>query len=420
MIPTFVTRWNVGAKQYRSKFLQLCGKQYPFSCRTLNTSVASEAKNSSVDIQEYDIDAREKILSKHGNKKVKLSDKEAENCILYNSVVDSFRDHLPLVQRIKKYVRLDGIARQEKQKKLLSQEVDSIVASLVANTQTKSEDNTHMAESKSVQEDIVVFPYANFTPVDQKVEKWKKLQKTRRRRLVIEDEVNYGTPNPNVPVSNVPCGGCGALLHCQSPSIPGYLPGEVFSTCDKHDLRGQICQRCRFLREHDVALNVNISPEDYPKVISALQNKYAVVVLVVDLLDFPCSIWSGLLDIIGKKRPVFVVGNKIDIIPQDSKGYLSHIKNCLINELEKSGVNRANIKHVSLVSAITGYGVEELITKIQHDWGMKGDVYLLGCTNVGKSSLFNALINSDFCKVQAIDVLERATVSAWPGTTLNL
>nr|CAD7460473.1 unnamed protein product [Timema tahoe] len=26
---------------------------------------------------------------------------------------------------------------------------------------------------------------------------------------------NYGTPDKSIPVSSVPCGGCGALLHCQ-------------------------------------------------------------------------------------------------------------------------------------------------------------------------------------------------------------
>ena len=49
-----------------------------------------------------------------------------------------------------------------------------------------------------------------------------------------------------------------------------------------------------------------------------------------------------------------------------------------------------------------------------------GDVYLIGCTNVGKSSLFNTLIQSDYCKVKAIDLIQRATTSPWPGTTLNL
>lgn len=49
-----------------------------------------------------------------------------------------------------------------------------------------------------------------------------------------------------------------------------------------------------------------------------------------------------------------------------------------------------------------------------------GDVYLVGCTNVGKSSMFNALLKSDYCKVQAVDLVQCATTSPWPGTTLNL
>lgn len=49
-----------------------------------------------------------------------------------------------------------------------------------------------------------------------------------------------------------------------------------------------------------------------------------------------------------------------------------------------------------------------------------GDVYLVGCTNVGKSTLFNTLLQSDYCKVKAGDLLQRATISPWPGTTLNL
>lgn len=34
--------------------------------------------------------------------------------------------------------------------------------------------------------------------------------------------------------------------------------------------------------------------------------------------------------------------------------------------------------------------------------------------------MFNALINSDYCKVQAVNLVQRATISPWPGTTLNL
>lgn len=30
-------------------------------------------------------------------------------------------------------------------------------------------------------------------------------------------DVDYGTPDPTMPASNVPCGGCGAHLHCKVP-----------------------------------------------------------------------------------------------------------------------------------------------------------------------------------------------------------
>lgn len=33
--------------------------------------------------------------------------------------------------------------------------------------------------------------------------------------------INYGTPDPNAKISHVPCGGCGALLHCKDTAIPG-------------------------------------------------------------------------------------------------------------------------------------------------------------------------------------------------------
>jgi ribosome biogenesis GTPase A len=49
-----------------------------------------------------------------------------------------------------------------------------------------------------------------------------------------------------------------------------------------------------------------------------------------------------------------------------------------------------------------------------------GDVYLIGTTNVGKSSIFNLLLDSDLCSVKAVDKVEKALTSPVPGTTLNL
>lgn len=389
-----------------------------FSRRNSSSQLDVVHEDSGEEKSNYFIDARHRVPLV--NSKIHFTDKKIEERIIYNSFADSFTDRASFLDRVKKYTRRNSQQQIHEKNQLLNEEVDSIAASLIINEPKTLEDTKPVEQSLISEENDVIFPYSASTPINKKFEKFKTLKQNEINSLQLSNELNYGNPDPAVPVSSVPCGGCGAMLHCQSPSIPGYMPSELFLSCEKHDLRGQICQRCRFLREHNVALNVNVSPDDYPKVISVIRDQTAMVVLVVDLLDFPCSIWPDLLSIVGTKRPVFVVGNKIDLIPKDSKGYLDHVKNCLVAELEKSGIARANIKHVSLISATSGYGIEQLITKIQHIWGTKGDIYLLGCTNVGKSSLFNALINSDFCKTQAIDLLERATVSPWPGTTLNL
>lgn len=154
--------------------------------------------------------------------------------------------------------------------------------------------------------------------------------------------------------------------------------------------------------------------------ISAIKDQHALVILMVDLTDFPCSIWPGLVEIIGPSRPVFVVGNKVDLLPQDSKRYLDNIKNCLENNLIQAGFTQNNIKHTCLVSAETNYGIEDLITNLHKVWSYDGDVYLVGCTNVGKSTLFNALLRSDYCKAKASNIIKRATASIWPGTTLKM
>ena len=50
------------------------------------------------------------------------------------------------------------------------------------------------------------------------------------------------------------------------------------------------CQRCYIMSEYNIALKMTVSPEDYPKTIQHLRETPAVIVLIVDLLDFPGSV----------------------------------------------------------------------------------------------------------------------------------
>lgn len=250
--------------------------------------------------------------------------------------------------------------------------------------------------------------------------------------LEADEMFRYGTPDPSIPPSYVPCGGCGAHLHCQDSKFPGFVPSEIFSRHHKRDkrLRKIKCQRCNIMAEYNIALKMTISPEDYPKAIGHLKDeRKAIILLIVDLVDFPGSVWPNIMDLIGSDKRVILVGNKVDLLPQDCDGYLENIQDSMVRTFLAKCNDSLDRKPILLdsvlVSARTGYNVEQMITLVIKHWREKhehvgGDVYLVGTTNVGKSSLFNLLLDSDLCKVKALSRIDKATTSPVPGTTLNL
>ncbi|XP_076842805.1 nitric oxide-associated protein 1 isoform X2 [Brachyhypopomus gauderio] len=261
-------------------------------------------------------------------------------------------------------------------------------------------------------ESCIEFSDVGFPLEDVKCSKKKKAKKLQKV---------YGTPDEDVPASDVCCCGCGALMHCTAPEVPGYLPSEKFTQLIGEDkLKTAICQRCFLLMHHQKALNVTMSTEEYRKIVSRIKPEKALVLLIVDLLDIPDSIIPDLPQLVGKNKHIVILGNKVDLLPGDSENYLPRIKRQLVQYCSDMGIPTRDLKDIHLISAKTGYGIENLITRLQTTWKYKGDVYLVGTANAGKSTLFNTLLESDYCKTRATDVIHKATISPWPGTTLNL
>ncbi|KAJ0068999.1 hypothetical protein NL108_015791, partial [Boleophthalmus pectinirostris] len=148
---------------------------------------------------------------------------------------------------------------------------------------------------------------------------------------------------------------------------------------------------------------------------SRIRSARVLVLLVVDLVDLPDSIIPDLKDLIGTNKQVAVVGTKLDVLPVLTPLDVSCVKRRLQEYIHT--VTGYQPLSVHLVSAKTGYGIEELVSGLQRVWRHKGDVVLVGSANAGKSTLFNALLQSDYNRLLGS---KRATESPWPGTTLNL
>lgn len=70
-----------------------------------------------------------------------------------------------------------------------------------------------------------------------------------------------------------------------------------------------------------------------------------------------------------EQRPVYIIGNKVDLLPRDGPGYLDRVKQSVLKLCDKHGIVA---QHVSLISAKTGYGIEKLISRLLRDWKLKG------------------------------------------------
>ena len=248
--------------------------------------------------------------------------------------------------------------------------------------------------------------------------------------------------------SNFNCSGCGARLQASDPKSVGYIPVtklEELQKCleqseppentpheDVHSpkkvsTKGVICQRCFSLMHYNTALNITLKPDDYFTYLHHLKDKRALILLMIDVVDFPGSLFPNLNTLISPTNTVMIVANKIDLFPKNlPPKFWKNFEAAIVNECQRSSLNGCKVNGVHFVSAKSGQGIEELTESILASWGNRGDVYLLGCTNVGKSTLFNKLLVTICGTVPGEISMDSntntpsATISWWPGTTLGL
>lgn len=253
-----------------------------------------------------------------------------------------------------------------------------------------------------------------------------------RRSCSGTSEAVQGAFGSEMTASSVCCG-CGATLQSENQSSPGFIPEQKNRPSpgrneeDNGHERRLICQRCFALKHYNTALNITLKMDDYVRHLTHIKDSRVLILLMVDVVDFPGSLFPELNTFVTAPAQVMVVANKIDLLPDNVKpDFWSKFASYIVHECSRTSLAGCNIAGVHFVSAKTGEGVCKLTDAIHSQWGNRGDVYLLGCTNVGKSSLFNLLL-ATLCGARPGELqttsnvsAPMATVSNWPGTTLGL
>ncbi|HBJ9317224.1 TPA: ribosome biogenesis GTPase YqeH [Listeria monocytogenes] len=196
------------------------------------------------------------------------------------------------------------------------------------------------------------------------------------------------------------CIGCGAVIQTEDPDKIGYAP--------KSSLNNEqvICKRCFRLKHYNEIQDVALTDDDFLRILNQISSKQALIVYVVDIFDFDGSWLPGLPRFAGS-NPVLLVGNKEDVLPKSLKR--DKLTRWMRTRAKEQGLAATD---VVLVSAEKGHGFDTLLEKIE-ELRNGQDVYVVGCTNVGKSTLINRIIK------QASGENNVITTSQFPGTTLD-
>ena len=215
---------------------------------------------------------------------------------------------------------------------------------------------------------------------------------------MIDDEIKQAL------VDGIFCVGCGAKIQVEQKNELGYTPMSALKKGLEAD--EVYCQRCFRLRHYNEIQPVSLTDDDFRRLLGQIADTKALIVYVVDIFDFTGSLIPGLHRFVGD-NPVLLVGNKADVMPKSLKR--TKLTDWMRQQANINGIRPID---VTLVSAKKGHSVTDLMTKIDK-YRENRDVYVVGVTNVGKSTLINAIINSQ------TGIHDLITTSRFPGTTLD-
>lgn len=194
---------------------------------------------------------------------------------------------------------------------------------------------------------------------------------------------------------NKQCSGCGITLQNEHSTLPGYVK----------DQNQDYCVSCYRLKHYGDLSKVTNQKVDPFEILEKISNKNALFVWVIDLFHLEES-KIGSLHRWFSDQEVVILATKRELFPQTMS--LNKIKNAIIPFIKESHLNVVDVLITGKYGKMNKETNIERLNQLRNEL-KKDQIVFFGKTNVGKSSLINALTNR-----------EDLSVSVLPGTTIDL
>lgn len=186
------------------------------------------------------------------------------------------------------------------------------------------------------------------------------------------------------------CIGCGAILQDTNKSEIGFTI----------NLEKKLCERCFRIRNYGEYKTIVKDNNEFIEILKSINKTNDLVVLVLDIFNLNKN-----LEIIKQyiNNDILIAITKRDLLPRsiNDEKLLNYIDKFNINYIDKI-----------IISSEKNYNFDELYNKISK-YKKSKNVYVIGYTNAGKSTMINKLIYN------YSDNNTTITTSILPSTTLN-
>ncbi len=186
------------------------------------------------------------------------------------------------------------------------------------------------------------------------------------------------------------CTGCGVKLQDENVLDDGYTTS----------LENEICQRCFRMKNYGEYQTVTKTNEEYIEILKSINDTKDLVLYIVDVLNLDQDL-TEIRKYINNK--MLLVINKRDVLPKSVKD--QKIINYVKNEVD-------GFEDIILISSEKNYNIDYLLNRIKY-YQTTSNVYIVGKTNSGKSTLINKLLKNYSNNTQEL------TISPMPSTTLD-